>query len=213
MASSAGSSEEEIRAIVGDLGTAAAHFLGTFDKRFPGFIRAEAPATAIVNTAGRETGGVHWLALGWDPASKTVTMFEPYGFSDAKLKQIYRFEYDGLLRRSALTSSDDRCVQLVKSEQSVQGPNSAACGLFCCLFVAAFDALRSDPLGDANPVMGPVRGVDNCRLRDPRAQLTLRANQEYLYSYLHRHSPYFRHQEARIRQATAFDRLSGLTTV
>ena len=162
---------------------------------------------AIVNTAGRETGGVHWLALGWDPASRTVTMFEPYGFSDAKLKQIYHFEYEGLMRRSAISNTPDRCLRLVKSVESVQGRHSAACGLFCCLFIAAFEALRSDPLGDANPVMGPIKGVDNSRLSDPRVQPVLRANQEYLYAFLQRHSPYFRAHEARIRAATAFDRI------
>lgn len=203
----AGSSESEIRRIVADLGTSQSHFLGTFDKRFPGFIREQVRATAIVNTAGRETGGVHWLALAWDPASRTVTMFEPYGFSDQKLKQLYQFEYEGLLRRSAIANSPDRCIQLVKSKESVQGIHSAACGLFCCLFVAAFDARPGDPLGDRNPVMGPIRGVDNARLRDPSAQPTLRDNQEYLYRYLHRHSPYFRAHEQRIRAATAFDRI------
>lgn len=203
----AGSTESEIRRIVADLG-AGAHFLGTFDKRFPGFVRSQAPATAIVNTAGRETGGVHWLAFGWDPQTRTVTMFEPYGFADERLRQIYHFEYEGLLRRSALGQGDgSRCVELVKSTDSVQGPRSAACGLFCCLFVAAFEANRQNALGDANPVMGPVQGVPNARLRSPDAQPVLRANQEYLYRYLQQHSSYFRQNEGRIRAATAFDRM------
>lgn len=202
-----GSTETEIKRIVSDLG-GGAHFLGTFDKRFPGFIREQAPATAIVNTAGRETGGVHWLAFGWDPRSRTVTMFEPYGFADHKLQQIYQFEYDGMLKRSALGQGDgQRCVELVKSSDSVQGPRSAACGLFCCLFVAAFEANMTNPLGDANPVFGPIKGVPNSQLKSPAAQPTLRANQEYLYRYLSSHSSYFRQNEDRIRAATAFDKL------
>lgn len=219
MAATVGSSESELRQIARQLcapvngedngGLNAVTFLGTFDKRFPGFISRHSRSVAIVNTAGRETGGQHWLAFAWEPATHTVTLFEPFGFSDGGLWQTYRFEYEGLLKRSAIAQSPgDRCVNLVKSDYSVQGPDSAACGLFCCLFIAAFRADPQNPLGDSNPVFGPIRGVPNSRLRDPASLPRLRQNQEYLYEFLARHSPYFRHNRTRICEATAFDKLA-----
>lgn len=200
-----GSSEEELRAIVRDLGVAP-YFLGTFDKRFPGFIRQNKRACAIVNTAGRETGGVHWLAFGWEPNTHTFYMFDPFGFSDSKLKQIYQFEYEGLLRRSAIESTGDRCINLVRTDHSVQGPHSAACGLFCCLFLYAFVHFPRDPL-DHNPAMGPIQGVANARLDDPASQSILAQNQRHLYQFLASHSAYFRSHRAQIENKTAFDKV------
>lgn len=199
-----GSSEEELRAIVRDLGCGP-FFLGTFDKRFPGFVSPHKLACAIVNTAGRETGGVHWLALAWNPRSKTFYLFDPFGFSDQRLWQIYRFQYEGLLKRSALASTPDHCVTLVRSTQTVQGPNSAACGLFCCMFLHAFVRWPDRPM-DKNPTMSQVTGIANSLLNSPSVQGTLLKNQEALYAFLRRHSGYFRAHEAQIRAATCFDR-------
>ncbi|APG53805.1 protease [simian adenovirus 55] len=199
-----GSSEEELRAIVRDLGCGP-YFLGTFDKRFPGFVSPNRLACAIVNTAGRETGGEHWLALGWNPRGNTFYLFDPFGFSDQRLKQIYNFEYEGLLRRSALESTrGDRCLTLVKSKETVQGPNSAACGLFCCMFLQAFVHWPDRPMED-NPTMDLLTGVPNCLLDSPTAQGILKRNQEELYRFLAQHSPYFRAHRARIESQTAFD--------
>lgn len=200
-----GSREEELRLIVRDLGVAP-YFLGTFDKRFPGFVSKHRMACAIVNTAGRETGGVHWLAMAWHPASQTFYLFDPFGFSDAKLKQVYEFEYGALLKRSALTSTPDRCLHLVQSTQSVQGPHSAACGLFCCLFLHAFVRWPTRAM-DGNPTMDLVDGVPNSLLQSPTAQGIFARNQNRLYAFLARHSPHFARNAARIRRDTALDKM------
>ena len=204
-----GSSEQELTAIVRDLGCGP-YFLGTFDKRFPGFVSRDRLSCAIVNTAGRETGGVHWLAFGWNPKSHTCYLFDPFGFSDQRLKQIYQFEYESLLRRSALAATKDRCVTLEKSTQTVQGPFSAACGLFCCMFLHAFTHWPDHPM-DKNPTMDLLTGVPNCMLQSPQVVGTLQRNQNELYKFLNNLSPYFRHNRERIEKATSFTkRQNGL---
>ncbi|AEW91340.1 protease [Bovine adenovirus 3] len=200
-----GSREEELRFILHDLGVGP-YFLGTFDKHFPGFISKDRMSCAIVNTAGRETGGVHWLAMAWHPASQTFYMFDPFGFSDQKLKQIYNFEYQGLLKRSALTSTADRCLTLIQSTQSVQGPNSAACGLFCCMFLHAFVRWPLRAM-DNNPTMNLIHGVPNNMLESPSSQNVFLKNQQNLYRFLRRHSSHFVKHAAQIESDTAFDKM------
>lgn len=198
-----GTTEFELASIVRDLGLGGM-FLGTFDKTFPGFINKHKVCCAIVNTGTREAGGVHWLAMAWYPPSRTFYLFDPFGFSDKKLLQVYNFQYEGLLRRSAITSSENRCVDLVKSTETVQGPFSAACGLFCCLFLYAFARHPTCPM-DGNPVMDRVNGVPNHLLKDPSVQSTLRANQTALYIFLAQHSPFFRNRRKEIENKTSFD--------
>lgn len=201
-----GSKEGELRAILRDLGVEP-YFLGTFDKRFPGFINKDKQCCAIVNTAGRETGGVHWLAMAWYPKSQTFYMFDPFGFSDSKLKQHFNFEYEGLLRRSAISSTPDRCINLVQSCESVQGPKSAACGLFCCMFLHAFVRWPTRAM-DKNPTMDLVKGVPNALLDHPTSQAQLRRNQENLYAFLSSASVYFKVKRMQIMSDTAFNKLS-----
>lgn len=198
-----GTTESELVTIIKDLGLGGM-FLGTYDKSFPGFMSKHKPCCAIVNTGSRESGGVHWLAMAWYPPSAVFYMFDPFGFSDAKLLQMYNFQYENLLKRSAISSTRDRCVTLVKSVETIQGPNSAACGLYCCLFLYSFSQFPLTAM-DGNPVIDIVTGVPNGKLKEPAAQPVLKANQDALYSFLARHSPFFRSQRLEIESKTSFN--------
>lgn len=200
-----GTREEDLRAILRDLGVGP-YFLGTFDKHFPGFIQKEKPCCAIVNTAARETGGRHWLALAWYPVENTFYFFDPFGFSDGKLRQIYEFEYEGLLKRSAISNSGDRCVTLIKSSSTVQGPYSAACGLFCCMFLHAFVKWPETPMAN-NPTMDLLTGVPTRDLFSYKARPVLQKNQENLYKFLATHSSYFRLHRPQLERDTAFNKV------
>lgn len=200
-----GSCELELKAIARDL-QLSPFFLGTFDKYFPGFINKSKMCCAIVNTASRQSGGTHWLAFGWFPAKQTFYLFDPFGFSDAKLKQLYNFEYEGLMKRSAIHSTPNRCVTLVRTDKAVQGPYSAACGLFCLLFLCAFTQWPENPF-DKNPVFGPLSGISPRLLFSLNAQTTFCKNQRFLYRFLYKHSAYFRHHADVIIKNTSINKL------
>lgn len=201
-----GSTEAELKAILLDLGVMP-YFLGTFDKHFPGFIHAHKKSCAIVNTATRETGGVHWLAFAWLPKKNIFYMFDPFGFSDAKLKQVYHFEYTCLLKKSALASTPNHCVILQTSQEAIQGPNSAACGLFCCLFLYSFVHYPEQAFD--NPIMDLVQGVPNKFLLSPHSQSILKKNQDNLYRFLRSKSVYFRTHQQKLESNTHFNKVNA----
>ncbi|SMG83450.1 protease [Bottlenose dolphin adenovirus 1] len=199
-----GSTEEELKAMASDLGITP-FFLGIFDKTFPGFIHKSKMCCAIINTAARETGGVHWLALGWFPAKNTFYFFDPFGFSNSKLEQMYTFEYEGLLRRSAITSTPSHSLTLIKSKEAVQGPYSAACGLFCLMFLHSFVNWPQTPM-DNNPTANLIHGIPSNSLFDPQFAQILYNNQKKLYEFLYANSKYFRTHEKQIQFQTAFNK-------
>lgn len=204
-----GTTEEELHYIIQDLGIKP-YYLGTFDKTFPGFINKKKMCCAIVNTAHRSTGGMHWLAMAWHPPNSTFYLFDPYGFSDAKLNQIYQFEYEALLKRSAIFSTADRCITLIKSTESVQGQYSAACGLFCCVFLYAFVNWPNHPLKD-NFIFNSLHGIPTSQLTNPIYQKILYNNQQFVYKFLLNYSPYFKKNAKKIMFQTSFNKALEIT--
>ncbi|QEJ80775.1 protease [Southern Psittacara leucophthalmus aviadenovirus] len=194
-----GTTETELRALVGAM-QLHHQFLGVFDNTFPGFLNPARPASAIVNTGSRRSGGMHWIAFAFDPASKKCYMFDPFGWSDRSLWDIYRVKYDSLMRRTGL-SQPDKCFKLVRSVECVQCPCSAACGLFSALFIAAFDRYRYKPML-GNPIIDVVVGVDHANMYKPAFQEVLHRNQERMYHWFQTHNPYFAANSQRLREET-----------
>lgn len=198
----AGTSESQLKALVSSLHLRH-RFLGVFDNSFPGFIDPNSPASAIVNTGSRASGGMHWIGFAYEPSTRTCYMFDPFGWSDPKLWEIYKFKYDGFLRRTGL-SQPDRCINLVKSTEAVQCPCSAACGLFAALFIASFDRYPRKPM-NGNPVIDVVVGVKHENMYKPPFVAILHRNQERMYLWFRANSNYFRTNESQIRSETALD--------
>nr|WJJ54616.1 MAG: protease [Otus scops adenovirus] len=201
-----GTTETELRHLV-----AAMHlqhrFLGVYDNSFPGFLNPAQSASAIVNTGSRASGGMHWIAFAFDPVTKRCYMFDPFGWSDSKLWELYKVKYDALMRRTGLKQAD-RCFQLVRSTETVQCPCSAACGLFSALFIASFDKYRNSPMNH-NPIIDVVDGVPHSEMFDAEGRAMLHANQDRLYSWFANTNRYFRANEKRLRAETAINSLPG----
>ncbi|AFC40575.1 protease [Goose adenovirus 4] len=200
----AGTSDSQLKALVGAMHPRH-HFLGVFDNSFPGFINPRLASSAIINTGSRRTGGMHWIAFAYEPRSQRCYMFDPFGWSDAKLWTIYKFKYDQLLKRTGLAQSD-RCITLVKSTQAVQCPCSAACGLFSALFIASFDAYPQKPM-DGNPIIDILVGVDHSKMNVPTFREILHRNQERTYVWFGMHNSYFRAHSEELRRETAIETL------
>ncbi|WXH85156.1 protease [Pigeon adenovirus 1] len=196
----AGTTETQLRALVGAMHLRH-RFLGVFDKSFPGFLSPLRPCSAIVNTGSRRSGGMHWIGFAYEPRSRTCYMFDPFGWSDRQLWELYRVKYDAMLRRTGLAQAD-RCVTLVRSTQAVQCPCSAACGLFSALFVASFDRYPQKPM-DGNPIIDTVVGVSHQHLHSPPFVQVLHRNQERLYLWFTQNNYYFRAHAAELERETA----------
>lgn len=194
-----GTTESQLRELVSSLHLRH-RFMGVFDNSFPGFLDPDVPASAIVNTGSRTSGGMHWIGFAYEPVRRTCYMFDPFGWTDQKLWELYHFKYQALLRRTGLRQRD-RCIVLVKSSQAVQCPCSAACGLFSALFVASFDRYPHKPM-DGNPIIDTVVGVSHENLYKPAFQQVLHRNQDRMYFWFAKHSNYFRANEDQLRRET-----------
>ncbi|UKS51824.1 protease [Falcon aviadenovirus A] len=178
-------------------------FLGVFDNSFPGFIDPTQPASAIVNTGSRSSGGMHWIGFAYEPTRRICYMFDPFGWSDENLWKIYRFKYESFLKRTGL-KQPDRCITLVKSNQAVQCPCSAACGLFSALFIVSFDRYPLRPM-DGNPIIDVLVGVDHKYMYHPFYMEILHRNQTRMYYWFARNSNYFRAHEDLLRRETSIN--------
>lgn len=190
-----GSSETELRALVRSLGIPG--FLGVYDSRFPGFLHPQKRQCAIVNTGTRESGGMHWIAMAWEPVGYKLNLFDPLGWSRQELKKYYGFSYENLVRRSAL-QNPTRCVELVRNQQAVQCSCSGSCGLWCCFFLYCFKLRPVDPFGSKL-----FQSLEGARAAvHPPAPHLLHQNQEKLYSFLRQQSFYFRQHASSIEGNT-----------
>lgn len=198
----AGTTESQLKDLVVSLHLRH-RFLGVFDNSFPGFIDPYRPASAIVNTGSRASGGMHWIGFAYEPSARICYMFDPFGWSDSKLWTIYKFKYESFLRKTGL-QQPDRCITLVKSNEAVQCPCSAACGLFAALFIASFDRYPRNPM-KGNPIIDVVVGVKHENMYKPPFVDILHRNQERMYLWFAKNSNYFKANEARLKSETALD--------
>ncbi|WPS63620.1 protease [Aviadenovirus phalacrocoracidae] len=197
-----GTTDSQLRDLVASMHVRH-RFLGVFDKNFPGFLHPNERASAIVNTGSRASGGLHWIGFAFEPHGKKCYMFDPFGWSDTKLWELYKFKYEAFMRRTGL-SQRDRCFELIKSNEAVQCPCSAACGLFSALFIASFDRYPLRPM-DGNPVIDTVIGVKHENMYKPQFREVLHRNQERMYLWFMKNNPYFRANEERLKSETAIE--------
>ncbi|QOJ53950.1 protease [Barthadenovirus mellis] len=216
-----GLAESEIRAMARDLGLDGM-FVGTFDRRFPGFARwmrfKRGLTAAIVNTGFREGGGEHWVAMAWNPATQRMYVFDPLGWTDAQLSRFYHgFGYLPAVRGTAegIASSArgrdadgrEKCVTVRRNGKAVQCTCSGACGLFCLLFLSAFKHCPTDP--DRFPALRDMTGVlakapnATCPSVPESLWAPLHANQTILYRFFWKTSSYFRAHSRDICKNTA----------
>ncbi|ALB78147.1 protease [unidentified adenovirus] len=205
----AGTSTSELIHIVKSLGIDA-YFLGVFDKNFPGFLDVHKVSYAIVNTGDYVSGGMHWIAFAYDPNGSLFYMFDPFGWSNKDLYKHYKFQYDRMLKHTALQGN--RCIRLLKSVEAVQCLCSAACGLFCCLFLASFYHYRFSPLCN-NPIIDIVTGVPHSVLNSPRGIKITHCNQKKLYDWLYVNCLYFRKNAREIKNNTRINAVTAHYTV
>lgn len=184
-----GTSSTELTHLVNSL--SITNFLGVFDKNFPGFLDTSRVACAIVNTGDVSSGGVHWIAFAFDPVSYIFYMFDPFGWSKKELLRIYQFQYDRMVKHTAL-NTPTRCVRLIKSVEAVQCVCSGACGLYCVLFLASFTYFRYSPMS-RNPIIDTVDGIPVYMLRTAVGICVTHCNQKKLYKWFYEHSWYFRY--------------------
>ena len=198
----AGTTENQLNQLVGAMHLRH-RFLGVFDKSFPGFLDPNRPASAIVNTGSRTSGGMHWIAFAYEPLARKCYMFDPFGWSDRELWKLYKVKYDAFLRRTGLRQPD-RCIQLVRSVEAVQCPCSAACGLFSALFLASFDKYPMNPM-IGNPIIDTVIGVKHADMYKPDYRGVLHRNQERMYYWFSKENAYFRDHAEEIKRETALE--------
>ena len=180
-----GSSEYELKQLLRSLGLTSS-FIGIYDCRFPGFLNPDKRQTAIVNTGPRESGGLHWIALAFDPIGYKFYLFDPLGWKERDLSRFYNFSYKQMLERSAL-NTPTRCVTLVKNEEAVQCTCSGSCGLFSVLFLYCFKHYPFNPYH--SPLMKKLQG--SVAALYPVRHRQLHENQRILYEFLEACSRYF----------------------